>query len=160
DRLRLRPTARATPLVRRLPRGLSRPPGRLSRTTSWPRLTRARRQGNAPTLPVPQPDRTRGSRGPEKRRTFVSIEPHDPVPGVPPVGRPGDPLSLERAFEPLERFGQDLQQCEQASRQLPLVLAAIQKGIGADVVYWHPGATSDPPEQVGALRLAPEWCQA
>jgi hypothetical protein len=82
-----------------------------------------------------------------------------PAPLLPPALRPGEALTLERAFEVLERFGQDLQQCDQASRQIPLVLAAVQESLGADVVFWQPGSTDDAPEAAGAPRVSREWCQ-
>jgi HD-GYP domain-containing protein (c-di-GMP phosphodiesterase class II) len=74
--------------------------------------------------------------------------------------RGGEAVTLDRALDVLERFGQNLQQCELAAQQIPLVLAAVQESLGADVVFWVPGATGDTPEAVGLPRLTAEWCAA
>jgi HD-GYP domain-containing protein (c-di-GMP phosphodiesterase class II) len=78
----------------------------------------------------------------------------EPIPHALPGG---GPLTKETAWEVLERFGQALQLCDQANRQIRLLLEATQESLGADVVFWHPGTTSDPAECVGTTPLAPAW---
>ena len=53
----------------------------------------------------------------------------------------------------------ELQQAEQAAQQIRIILTASQEGLGADAVFWHPGATGDAPEGVGASELSPAWRQ-
>ena len=55
----------------------------------------------------------------------------------------------EAALDVLERFGQELQYAEQASQQIRLILSSMREGLGADAVFWHPGATGDAPEAAG-----------
>ena len=76
---------------------------------------------------------------------------------APPASPSGGPLTKESAWEVLERFGQALQLCDQANRQVRLFLEATQESLGADVVFWHPGATSDPAECVGTTPVTPVW---
>jgi HD-GYP domain-containing protein (c-di-GMP phosphodiesterase class II) len=79
----------------------------------------------------------------------------EPAPPASPPG--GGPLTEATAWEVLERFGQSLQLCDQVSRQIRLLLEATQESLGADAVFWHPGATSDPAEYVGTTPLTPAW---
>jgi HD-GYP domain-containing protein (c-di-GMP phosphodiesterase class II) len=67
---------------------------------------------------------------------------------------------VETACEVLERFGQALQQCDQAGRQIRLVLHTVQDALGADAVFWHPGSTGDPTAVVGPLVPGVDWCSA
>jgi HD-GYP domain-containing protein (c-di-GMP phosphodiesterase class II) len=69
------------------------------------------------------------------------------------------PPTAEAALDVLERFGAELQHAEQAAQQIRLVLTATQESLGADAVFWHPGATGDAPEGVGVSELSPAWRQ-
>ncbi len=68
--------------------------------------------------------------------------------------------TLETACEVLERFGQALQQCDQAARQIRLVLDTVQNALAADAVFWHPGTTNDPATVVGPQVPGVDWCAA
>jgi HD-GYP domain-containing protein (c-di-GMP phosphodiesterase class II) len=67
------------------------------------------------------------------------------------------PSSLEGALEILERFGLALQGCEQGREQVRLTLEVVREGLSADVVFWHPGRTSEGFEQVGMVALGADW---
>ena len=55
--------------------------------------------------------------------------------------------------------GPSCTKAEQAAQQICLILTATQECLGADAVLWHPGATGDAPEGVGASELSPAWRQ-
>ncbi len=76
-----------------------------------------------------------------------------------PFAPSGGAVSDDTAWDVLERFGQALQLCDQASRQIRLLLEATQESLGADAVFWYPGATSDRAECVGTQALTPEWAK-
>jgi HD-GYP domain-containing protein (c-di-GMP phosphodiesterase class II) len=88
----------------------------------------------------------------------VSILESEATPG-PAVSPSGGAPTAEAAWEVLERFGQALQLCDQAGRQIRLLLEATQESLGADAVFWYPGATSDRAESVGTSALTPEWAR-
>ena len=67
--------------------------------------------------------------------------------------------AAEAALDVLERFGQELQYAEQASQQIRLILSSVREALGADAVFWHPGATGDAPEGAGADGLPTAWRQ-
>jgi hypothetical protein len=73
------------------------------------------------------------------------------------AGRRPEP-SAESAWDVLERFGEALQACEPARRQTRLVLEAVQEGLGAEAVYWHPGPCGDGFDRVGPFPLSADWC--
>jgi HD-GYP domain-containing protein (c-di-GMP phosphodiesterase class II) len=66
-------------------------------------------------------------------------------------------LSLDGAWDVLDRFGLALQQCEQAHDQIALVLEAIRDSLSADVVFWHPGSSGDSFERTGTVTLSAQW---
>jgi HD-GYP domain-containing protein (c-di-GMP phosphodiesterase class II) len=68
----------------------------------------------------------------------------------------GTAPNVEGALEVLERFGLALQQCDQGHEQIHLTLEAVRDSLGADVVFWHPGA-ADGYERSGGLALSAEW---
>jgi hypothetical protein len=72
--------------------------------------------------------------------------------------RPGE-LSVESAWDVLERLGQALQACEPARRQTRLALEAVQEALGADAVYWHPGPAGDDFDRAGPFALSFDWCR-
>ena len=74
-------------------------------------------------------------------------------------GRTDGGPAAEAALDVLERFGQELQYAEQASQQIRLILSSVRKALGADAVFWHPGATGDAPEGAGADDLPLAWRQ-
>jgi HD-GYP domain-containing protein (c-di-GMP phosphodiesterase class II) len=80
----------------------------------------------------------------------------DAAPGAKPCQALPGP---ETAWDVLERFGQALQQAEQAREQIGLTLDAVREALGADAVYWHPGATPDGFTSVGPLALSAAWCR-
>ena len=67
--------------------------------------------------------------------------------------------AAETALDVLERFGQELQHAEQASQQIRIILSSVREALGADAVFWHPGATGDAPEGSGADALPTAWRQ-
>lgn len=67
--------------------------------------------------------------------------------------------TVESAWDVLERFGQALQQCDQANPQVRLILDTLQDGLGADAVCWYPGPPGDGVECRGPLDLSPAWCR-
>jgi HD-GYP domain-containing protein (c-di-GMP phosphodiesterase class II) len=74
--------------------------------------------------------------------------------------RVGEELTVETAWDVLERFSQSLQQCDRASQEIHLVLEAVQEGLGADAVFWYPGSSGEGLERVGRPGLSPAWCRA
>ncbi len=71
----------------------------------------------------------------------------------------GWPPAAEAALDVLERFGADLHHAEQAAQQIRIILTSAQEALGADAVFWHPGATGDEPAGVGVTELSPAWRQ-
>jgi HD-GYP domain-containing protein (c-di-GMP phosphodiesterase class II) len=67
------------------------------------------------------------------------------------------PARADNAWDVLERFGQALQQCQQSAQQIRLILLSTQDALGADAVYWHPGAAGDSAETVGRPELSAAW---
>jgi HD-GYP domain-containing protein (c-di-GMP phosphodiesterase class II) len=76
---------------------------------------------------------------------------------IPTVLNKAIAVSPDAAWDVLERFGQSLQQCDQAAQQVRLVLEAVQESLAADVVFWFPGSDTDAPETVGQPCLSVEW---
>jgi HD-GYP domain-containing protein (c-di-GMP phosphodiesterase class II) len=70
----------------------------------------------------------------------------------------GDAHALPSAWDVLERFGLALQQCDQANRQIQLVLESVRDALDADAVFWHPGATGDGFAALGTPDLNESWC--
>jgi HD-GYP domain-containing protein (c-di-GMP phosphodiesterase class II) len=69
----------------------------------------------------------------------------------------GSSVSLAAALDVLERLGRTLQPCEQAGRQVRIVLEATLEGIGADAAYLLPGSRGELPESAGQPQLPEEW---
>jgi HD-GYP domain-containing protein (c-di-GMP phosphodiesterase class II) len=67
------------------------------------------------------------------------------------------PAPADNAWDVLERFGQALQQCQQSAQQIRLILLSVRDALGADAVYWHPGAAGDSAEAVGRPELSAAW---
>lgn len=67
--------------------------------------------------------------------------------------------SLEYAWDVLERFGQVLQDCNQAHEQVRLALDAARETLDADAVFWYPGNTGEMFEQVGCPVLSEGWAR-
>jgi HD-GYP domain-containing protein (c-di-GMP phosphodiesterase class II) len=67
--------------------------------------------------------------------------------------------TADSAWDVLERFGMALQQAEQAREQIRLILDAVRDSLSADVVFWHPGDTSDDFVSTGPVSLSAEWCR-
>jgi HD-GYP domain-containing protein (c-di-GMP phosphodiesterase class II) len=76
---------------------------------------------------------------------------------IPPVLNKGPAMSLAAALDVLERFGDALQQCDQAAAQVRLTLESVQESLGADAAYWFPGSGSDKPEMVGQPPMPADW---
>lgn len=74
---------------------------------------------------------------------------------APPVGP-----RLDHAWEVLERFGEGLQQCDQAAAQIRLLLASTQQCLDADAVVWHPGIGEEGFTVVGKTDLSDAWLRA
>ena len=71
-----------------------------------------------------------------------------------------DTPSIETAWDILERFGQSIQTCDETLSQVRLVLTSVRESIGADVVFWHPGSTTEEFQTVGTPALHVAWSQA
>jgi HD-GYP domain-containing protein (c-di-GMP phosphodiesterase class II) len=67
------------------------------------------------------------------------------------------PAAADNAWDVLERFGQALQQCQQSAQQIRLILLSVQDALGADAVFWRPGAAGDSAEAVGRPELSAAW---
>src|SRR5262245_61988095 len=64
-------------------------------------------------------------------------------------------VTVDSAWEVLDRFGLALAQCDQARDQIRLALDAVGDSLGADAVCWHPGRPGDDFEQAGTPRSPP-----
>ncbi len=71
----------------------------------------------------------------------------------------GWPPTAEAALDVMERFGAELRHAEQAAQQIRIIVTSVQEGLGADAVFWHPGATGDAPAGVGVAELSSAWRQ-
>jgi HD-GYP domain-containing protein (c-di-GMP phosphodiesterase class II) len=71
-----------------------------------------------------------------------------------------DTPTIETAWDILERFGQSIQACDENAQQVRLVLTSVRESLGADAVFWHPGATADDGQTVGTPELNLAWCRA
>jgi HD-GYP domain-containing protein (c-di-GMP phosphodiesterase class II) len=70
------------------------------------------------------------------------------------------PASADAVLDVLERFARSLQPCAVSRQQIRLLLEATCVSLGADVVYWDPGTSSDGFQQFGRATLDPGWCRA
>lgn len=68
-------------------------------------------------------------------------------------------VSVDSAWDVLERFGLALQQCDQSAEQIRLLLDSVRVSVEADAVYWHPGVGTEAVAVVGAPELTPDWCR-
>jgi hypothetical protein len=67
--------------------------------------------------------------------------------------------SLDGAWDVLDRLGLALQQCDQAGEQIALTLDAVHECLSADVVFWHPGTSTDPFIRTGSVPLSADWAR-
>src|SRR2546429_614643 len=74
----------------------------------------------------------------------------------PCVDGPG--LSLNTAWDVLERFGLVLQQCDQSAQQVRLIVESVRESLEADAVFWYPGGGAEAPACSGT-ELSPGWCR-
>jgi len=73
----------------------------------------------------------------------------------------GSPLlSQKDVWDILERYAHDVAACEKVADQKALALAAVRDSLGADAVYWFPGASGEEVNVVGDHDLPAEWCVA
>src|SRR6266851_4484158 len=59
----------------------------------------------------------------------------------------------------LEALFQELQGKKPPARLIHAALAAVAEGIGAEVVFWYPGAEGEALELVADRSIAPQFCQ-
>jgi HD-GYP domain-containing protein (c-di-GMP phosphodiesterase class II) len=75
------------------------------------------------------------------------------------AGRKSDPgLTVETAWEILDRFAQALQKSQQTPDQIRLILETIRESIRADAVYWYSCQSGECPVVTGRV-LSPDWCR-
>lgn len=70
---------------------------------------------------------------------------------------PSAALRLEHAWDVLDRFGEALQQCNQAVAQIRLLLTFARESLQADTVLWYPGTGEESFVNVGEVDLAESW---
>ncbi len=68
-------------------------------------------------------------------------------------------LSLNTAWDVLERFGLSLQQCDQSAEQVRLIVESARESLEADTVFWYPGGGAEAPAVSGTPDLTPGWCR-
>lgn len=61
------------------------------------------------------------------------------------------------AWDVLDRFVQDLQQCTRPTGQFRLLLEAVRDGLGADAVFLYPAPPGESPESVGSFAVRSLW---
>jgi HD-GYP domain-containing protein (c-di-GMP phosphodiesterase class II) len=75
------------------------------------------------------------------------------------AGRKSEPgLTVETAWEILDRFAQALQKSQQTPEQIRLILETVREGIRAEAVYWYSCQSGECPVVAGRV-LSPDWCR-
>jgi len=71
----------------------------------------------------------------------------------------GPCLPQDDAWDVVERFAREVGHNRGAGEQIRATLRAIRDSIRADVAYWHPGVSDEPPELLGGGGLPSDWCR-